>query len=79
MAFKPNYNHQRRERERKKETKKLEKQQRRDAAAAQRKAEREGYEIPPADGEGQIAPEDKTGTAPESESPGIDTESRPDE
>lgn len=40
MAFKPNYNQQRRERTRSKELKKQEKQQRREEAAAQRRAER---------------------------------------
>ncbi|HEX9789560.1 MAG TPA: hypothetical protein VGA60_02765 [Kiloniellales bacterium] len=39
MAFKPNYNQSRRERERAKEAKKLEKQQRREEATAKRKAE----------------------------------------
>ena len=42
MAFKPNYNQERRERDRLKDQKKLEKQQRRDEAAAKRRAEREG-------------------------------------
>jgi hypothetical protein len=37
MAFKPNYNHQRAERNRAKEQKKLEKRQRRDEEAARRK------------------------------------------
>ncbi len=40
MAFKPNYNQQRRDRERAKEQKKQEKLQRRKEAADQRKAER---------------------------------------
>ena len=40
MAFKPNYNQSRRERDRAKEQKKLEKQQRRDEATALRKAAR---------------------------------------
>ncbi|MEM7226447.1 MAG: hypothetical protein AAF495_25975 [Pseudomonadota bacterium] len=39
MPFKPNYNQQRSERKRSKEQKKLEKLQRREEAAAQRKAE----------------------------------------
>ena len=39
MAFKPNYNHQRAERNRAKEQKKLEKRQRRDEEAARRKGE----------------------------------------
>ena len=38
MAFKPNYNHQRAERNRAKEQKKQEKRQRRDEEAARRKA-----------------------------------------
>ena len=38
MVFKPNYNHQRAERNRAKEQKKLEKRQRRDEEAARRKA-----------------------------------------
>ena len=38
MPFKPNYDHERRERARAKEQKKQEKQQRREEAAAQRKA-----------------------------------------
>ncbi len=42
MAFKPNYNQERRERDRLKDQRKLEKQQRRDEAAAKRRAEREG-------------------------------------
>lgn len=42
MAFKPNYNQERRERDRLKDLRKAEKQQRRDEAAAKRKAEREG-------------------------------------
>ena len=42
MAFKPNYNQERRERSRVKDQRKAEKQQRRDEAAAKRKAEREG-------------------------------------
>ena len=42
MAFKPNYNQSRRERDRAKAQKKQEKQQRREEAAALRKAEREG-------------------------------------
>ena len=42
MAFKPNYNQSRRERERAKEQKKQEKQQRREEAAALRKVERDG-------------------------------------
>lgn len=42
MAFKPNYNQERRERSRAKDQRKQEKQQRRDEAAAKRKAEREG-------------------------------------
>jgi hypothetical protein len=41
MAFKPNYNQERRERARVKDQRKLEKQQRRDEAAAKRRAERE--------------------------------------
>lgn len=40
MAFKPNYNQQRRDRERAKEQKKQEKLQRRKEAAERRKAER---------------------------------------
>ena len=40
MAFKPNYNQQRRDRERAKEQKKQEKLQRRQEAAERRKAER---------------------------------------
>ncbi len=40
MAFKPNYNQQRRDRDRAKEVKKLEKQQRREEEAAKRKAAR---------------------------------------
>jgi len=39
MAFKPNYNHQRAERNRAKEQKKLEKRQRRDDEAAKRKGD----------------------------------------
>jgi hypothetical protein len=46
MAFKPNYNQERRERDRLKDQRKLEKQQRRDEAAAKRRAERNG--TPPA-------------------------------
>jgi len=42
MAFKPNYNQERRERSRVKDQRKAEKQQRRDEAAAKRKAERDG-------------------------------------
>ena len=49
MAFTPNYNQARRDRERAKEAKKLEKQQRRDEAAALRKAER-GEDAAPEDG-----------------------------
>ena len=41
MAFKPNYNQSRRERERAKDAKKLEKQQRREEATAKRKAEQD--------------------------------------
>jgi hypothetical protein len=41
MAFKPNYNQERRERDRAKDQRKLEKQQRRDEATAKRKAARE--------------------------------------
>jgi hypothetical protein len=42
MAFKPNYNHQRAERNRAKEQKKLEKRQRRDEEAARRKGDETG-------------------------------------
>jgi hypothetical protein len=41
MAFRPNYNQERRERSRVKDQRKQEKQQRRDEAAAKRKAARE--------------------------------------
>ena len=41
MAFKPNYNQERRDRDRAKDQRKLEKQQRRDEATAKRKAARE--------------------------------------
>lgn len=57
MAFKPNYNQQRRERARNKELKKQEKQQRREEAAAQRKAERgEGAEPSVGESPGDISP-----------------------
>lgn len=46
MAFKPNYNQQRAERNRAKEQRKLEKQQRRESNA----------KLPDADGEGDAAP-----------------------
>ena len=46
MAFKPNYNQERRERDRLKDQRKAEKQQRRDEAAAKRRAEREGIPAP---------------------------------
>jgi hypothetical protein len=49
MAFRPNYNQQRGDRNRAKEQKKQEKLQRRDEAAAKRRAERE--EAPALDGE----------------------------
>jgi hypothetical protein len=42
MAFKPNYNQQRRDRDRAKERKKQEKQQRRKDAAERRKSVQEG-------------------------------------
>ena len=42
MAFKPNYNQQRAERNRAKEAKKQEKLQRREEEAAKRKAEQDG-------------------------------------
>ena len=46
MAFKPNYNQARNERARAKEQKRLEKQQRREEAAALRKAQDEGSQNP---------------------------------
>ncbi len=46
MAFKPNYNQQRRDRDRAKEVKKLEKQQRREEEAAKRKAARVAPDAP---------------------------------
>lgn len=49
MAFKPNYHQQRGDRDRAKAQKKQERLQRRDEAAAKRRAERD--EAPPADGE----------------------------
>jgi len=49
MAFRPNYNQQRGDRDRAKAQKKQEKLQQREEAAAKRRAERE--EAPPADGE----------------------------
>jgi hypothetical protein len=51
MAFKPNYNHQRRERQRAKDQKKQEKLQKKQEAAEKRKAER--GESPGPDGDGE--------------------------
>ncbi len=49
MAFKPNYNQQRNERNRAKEQKKQEKLQKREEEVARRKAAREGQAEPPGD------------------------------
>jgi hypothetical protein len=50
MAFKPNYNHQRAERDRAKQAKKEAKaREREDAAMLRRKAEQEGGAAPPAE------------------------------
>jgi len=57
MAFKPNYNQSRRERERNKALKKQEKQQRREEATALRKADPD-------------APQDDAAGDPESAAPG---------
>ena len=52
MAFKPNYNQQRAERNRAKEAKKQEKLQRREEEAAKRKAEQDGSD-PASDAESE--------------------------
>jgi hypothetical protein len=48
MAFRPNYNRDRSERDRAARARSDEKQRRKDEKTAQRKAEREGVEAPPA-------------------------------
>lgn len=53
MAFKPNYNQQRNERNRVKEQKKQEKLQRREEEVAKRKAAREGEVPSEVDGTGE--------------------------
>lgn len=52
MAFKPNYNQQRNERNRAKEQKKQEKLQRKEEEVAKRKALREGEGDPPSEVDG---------------------------
>jgi len=56
MAFKPNYNQQRAERNRAKDLKKQEKLQRREEEVAARRA----AGLPPEDGDSETAPEDAT-------------------
>jgi hypothetical protein len=56
MAFRPNYNRDRSERDRAARARSDEKQRKKDEKTAQRKAEREGTVAPPAD----PAPEDDT-------------------
>ena len=55
MVFKPNYNHQRAERDRAKAAKKEAKaREKEDAAMARRRAEQDGTPMPPAEAEDKV-------------------------